>query len=76
MDILNHNRIHNLKEDIYNEIKSLIVESFDDDNESDWVKLFKKDKQLKVVLMSRNDEKSDLFENYHELFDRIGNLID
>lgn len=77
MDILNHHRMYNLTEDKYNEIKSLIIDSFDENDESDKVKIFKKDKQLKIVLMSKNDEEmTDLFKNYHELFDRIDNLID
>ena len=77
MDILNHHRMYNLTEGKYNEIKSLIIDSFDENDESDKVKIFKKDKQLKIVLMSKNDEEmTDLFKNYHELFDRIDNLID
>ena len=74
MDILNHHRMYNLTEDKYNEIKSLII---DNDFESEQVKIFKKDKQLKMVLMSKNkDELGNLFENYQELFDKIDNLID
>lgn len=77
MDILNHNRMYNLTEDKYNEIKSLIIDAFDSDDKSDQVKIFKKDKQLKIVLMSKNDDElQNLFKNYHELFDKIDNLID
>jgi hypothetical protein len=77
MDLLNHNRMHNLCEDTYNEIESLIVDAFDRDNESDQVKIFKGDKRLKIVLTSKNDEEfRNLFESYHELFDRIDNLVD
>lgn len=77
MDILNHNRMYNLTEDKYNEIKSLILDAFDDNNESDQVKIFKEDKRLKIVLMSKNDDEIvNLFENYHELFEIIDNLID
>ena len=74
MDILNHVRRHNLSEDTYNEIKSLII---DNDHESDQVKISKEDEQLKMVLLSKNDDElMDLFKNYGELFDKIDNLID
>ena len=77
MDILNHNRMHNLSEDTYNEIKSLIDYAFDDNSESDQIRIFKDDQKLKIVLMSKNDEEfANLFNDYHELFDRIDNLID
>lgn len=77
MDILNHNRMYNLTEVKYNEIKSLILDTIDDDNESDQVKIFKEEKRLKIVLMSKNDDEfRNLFENYHEVFDKIDNLID
>lgn len=75
MDIINHHRMYNLTEDKYDEIKSLIGDAFD--NESDMVKIFKKDKKLKIVLMSKNDDEfMHIFENYHELFDEIDNLVD
>ena len=77
MNLLNHNRMHNLTEDKYNEIKSLIEDAFDDDFESDQVKVFKEDKRLKIVLMSKNeDELIKLFEDYPELFEKIDNLVD
>ena len=77
MDMLNHNRMYNLTEEKYDEIKSLIINAFDNDNESDQAKIFKEDKRLKIVLMSRNDDElRNLFESYHELFDKIDNLID
>ena len=77
MDILNHNRMHNLSEDTYNEIKSLIDDAFDDNSESDQIKIIKDEQKLKIVLMSKNDEEfANLFNDYHELFDRIDNLID
>lgn len=76
MDLLNHNRMHNLCEDAYNEIESLILDMFGSDDESDQVKIFKGDKRLKIVLTSRNDDEfANLFESYHELFDRIDNLV-
>ena len=74
MDILNHQRMYNLTEEKFNEIKSLILDIFDDNDEH--VKIFKKEKQLKVVLMSKNDvEIMTLFNDYHVLFDKIDNLI-
>ena len=74
MDILNHARRHNLTEDTYNEIKSLII---DNDFESDLVKISKTDDQLKMVLMSKNDDEfKTLFENCGELLDKIDNLVD
>ena len=74
MDILNHNRRHNLTEERYNEIKSLII---DNSHESDQVKIIKNDKGLKMELMSKNDEEfKNLYENYHELFEKIDNLTD
>ena len=75
MDILNHNRMYNLTEDKYAEIKSLITDAFDE--ESDKIKIFKKEKQLKIVLMSKNDhEIRALFNEYGDLFEKIDNLID
>ena len=73
MDMLNHNRKYNLTEDTYNEIKSLII----DNDESDQVEIIENDKQLNMVLMSKNDDEfRNLFENYQELFDKIDNLVD
>ena len=77
MDILNHSRMHNLTEDKYNEIKSMIIDSFDDNQNSSQVEILKKDQELKVVLMSKNDdEMKDLFESYGKLFEKIDNLTD
>ena len=77
MDIMNHNRMHNLTEDAYNEIKSLIDDKFENIPESDLVKIFKKENQVKIVLVSRSDEEiNSLFDEYHELFDKIDNLVD
>jgi hypothetical protein len=77
MDILNHHRMYNLTEDKYNEIKSLITDALDGNDESDQVKIFKEDKRLKIVLMSKNDDElENLFKNHHELFEKIDNLID
>lgn len=73
MDILNNARRHNLTEEAYNEIKSII----DNYNESDLVKIIKEKEQMKIVLMSRNDNDfKTLIKDYGELFDKIDNLID
>lgn len=77
MDLLNHNRMYNLTEDKYNEIKSLIINASERDIESDQIKVFKEDKRLKIVLTSKSDEEfRNLLNRYHELFDEIDNLID
>ena len=74
MDILNHARRYNLTEDAYNEIKSLIINN---EYESEQVKITETDEQLKMVLMSKNDDEiRNLFKNYQKLFDKIDNLID
>ena len=74
MDILNHNRRHNLTEERYNEIKSLII---DNSHESNQVKIIKNDKELKMELMSKNDDEfENLFEIYNELFEKIDNVTD
>ena len=74
MDMLNHHRMHNLTEDKYNEIKSLIVDASDDDNQ---VKVIEKENQIKMILMSKNDDEfRNLFKNYFELFEKIDNLVD
>ena len=56
MNILNHNRMYNLCEDQFNEIKSLIEDTFDDESEA--VKVFKEEKKLKIVLMSKNNDET------------------
>lgn len=74
MDLLNHNRMHNLTEETYGEIKSLIDEISDED---DQINIFRQDKRLKIVLMSKNDDEfRHLFEICHELLEKIDNLID
>lgn len=77
MDILNHTRMYNLTEEKYNEIKSMINETIDETDEPYQVKILKEDKALKIDIMSKNDDEFKiLFKNYHELFDKIDNLID
>lgn len=73
MDLLNHHRRHNLDEDKYNEIRSLIV----DEGDSDLVKITENENQLKMVLMSRNDDEfNNIYNAYEALFDEIDNLTD
>ena len=77
MDMLNYNRRHNLTEEKYNEIESLIVNSFDEDANSERVNISKTDEKIKMVLTSINDEDfRNIFKNSQELFDVIDNLID
>lgn len=76
MNILNHSRMYNLTEDKYNEIRTMIIYTFED-NKSEQVEFSKNDKQIKIAIMSKNDEEfKNLYENYHELFEKIDNLID
>ena len=76
MNILNHSRMYNLTEDRYNEIRTMIIDTFED-NKSEQVEFSKNDKQIKIAIMSKNDEEfKNLYENYHELFEKIDNLID
>jgi len=73
MDVLNHHRRHNLTEEKYNQIKSLILEV----DETDRVKITENENQLKIVLMSLNDEEfANLLKNHGELFDKIDNLVE
>ena len=73
MDILNHQRKHNLTEDRFNEIKSLILTG----RETELVKITQSEKQIKMDLMSRNEKEfQDLFKDYQELFDNIDSLTD
>ena len=76
MNILNHSRMYNLTEDRYNEIKSLIIDTFEN-NQSEQVEFSKNDKQIKIAIMSKDDEEfKSHYENYHDLFEKIDNLID
>ena len=76
MDIINHARRYNLTENKYNEIKSMLISEFDND-ESKQVKILNKDEELKVDLMTINDEEfKNLFKSHQELFDERDNFID
>ena len=55
MDILNHARRYNLTEGIYDEIKSMLIDTFDND-ESNRVKISKRDEELKIDIMTIYDE--------------------
>lgn len=73
MDILNHQRKHNLTEDRFNEIKSLIITS----SETELVKITQSEKQIKMDLMSRSSEEfTKLFKDHLELFNNIDSLTD
>ena len=68
--------MYNLTEERYNEIKSMILDTFEN-NQSEQVEFSKNDKQIKITIMSKNDEEfMNLFESYQELFEKIDNLID
>ena len=76
MNILNHSRMYNLTEDKYNEIKSLIIDTFEA-NQLSQVEFTKNDKQIKIAIMSKNDEEfKSLFEKYQKIFEKIDNLVD
>lgn len=77
MDMLNYNRRHNLTEEKYGEIESLIINSFDEDAKLERVNISKTDEKIKMVLTSINEEDfRNIFKNCQELFDAIDNLID
>ncbi len=76
MNILNHSRMYNLTEEKYNEIKSLIIDKFEG-NQLSQVEFTKNDKQIKIAIMSKNDEEfKNLYEKYQEIFEKIDNLVD
>ena len=76
MNILNHSRMYNLTEEKYNEIKSLIIDTFEG-NQLSQVEFTKNDKQIKIAIMSKNDEEfKNLYEKYQEIFEKIDNLVD
>lgn len=72
MDMLNHHRMHNLTEEKYHEIRTLIVNASQDEQ----VKITREDKRLKMEMISRSDEEFErLLESHHELFDAIDSLV-
>ena len=73
MDMLSHHRKHNLTEEKYNQIRSLIEDASGDEQ----VKIIKNDNQLNMTMMSKNDEElSEIFKKYGELFDIIDGIVD
>ena len=73
MDMLSHHRKHNLTEEKYNQICSLI----EDTSGNEQVKIIKNDNQLNMTMMSKNDgELSEIFKKYGELFDIIDGIVD
>ncbi len=73
MDMLSHHRKHNLTEEKYNQIISMIEDASGDEQ----VKIIKNDNQLNMTMMSKNDgELSEIFKKYGELFDIIDGIVD
>ena len=73
MDMISHNRMHNLTEEKYGEIESLI----EDAASSDGIEVTSSEKGVKLALLSKsNKETMDLLEKHHELFEKIDGLID
>ena len=71
MDMLNHTRRHNLSEEAYGEIESLL-----NDKSSDLAKISEGDLKTGIVLMSRNAEEfNGLLKDYGELFNKIDNMV-
>ena len=72
MDLVSLNRMYNLTEKAYNEIKGII----DDACESDGVKVTSDEKRMKMAIISRsNAETISLFEKHQELFESLDSLI-
>lgn len=77
MDMLTHNRMHNLTEDAFCEIRKLLLDVVGRDGLSGQVNVSREDKRFKVVLTSRSDEEfENLFEICGELFERIDSLVE
>lgn len=72
MDMMSLNRMHNLSEEAYHEIESII----NDTSESEAVKVTSDENGMKIAIMSRsNAETISLFENHRKLFERVDGLI-
>ena len=72
MDMLNHHRMHNLTETVYNQIRELIIAGKD----SEQVKITKEDGRLKMEMTSKSREEFEMLLNrYNELFDAIDGLV-
>ena len=73
MDMISHNRMHNLTEEKYGEIQSLIKDA----DSSDGIEVTSSEKGVKLALLSKsNKETLNLLEKHHELFEKIDGLID
>ena len=72
MDVLNYVRRHNLTEEAYGEIRALVL----DVEQSDLVKISQDDVQIKLDIMTRNEDQfRSVFNQFNELFVKIDNLI-
>ena len=72
MDMMSLNRMHNLSEEAYHEIESII----NDTSESEVVKVTSDENGMKIAIISRsNAETISLFENHRKLFERVDGLI-
>ena len=72
MDMLNFHRMHNLTEEKYNQIRTLIIDAED----NDLVESPRQDKRLKREMTSKSDEEfAELRRNFHALFERIDGLV-
>ena len=72
MDMMSLNRMHNLSEEAYHEIESIINHT----SESEAVKVTSDENGMKIAIMSRsNAETISLFENHRKLFERVDGLI-
>ena len=73
MDMLNHHRMHNLTEEKYNEIQTLIIDADCDE----LVKVSREDNRLKMEMTSKSDDEfEELLNKHHDLFKRIDNLVE
>ena len=72
MDMLNFHRMHNLTEEKYNQIRTLIINAQD----NNLVKIKREEKRLKMEMTSKSYEEFEkLLRNYHELFEMIDGLV-
>ena len=72
MDMLNFHRMHNLTEEKYTQIRTLIIDAED----NDLVQISREEKHLKMEMTSKSDEEfEELLRNYHELFEMIDGLV-
>ncbi|WP_292885841.1 hypothetical protein [Methanobrevibacter sp. UBA212] len=72
MDMLNFHRMHNLTEEKYNQIRTLIIDAED----NNLVKISREEKRLKMEMTSKSDEEfEELLQKHHELFEMIDGLV-